>query len=327
MALNKSGRHLLTAKTYIDCSGDGDIAAMAGAPWEKGSAQGNLQPVSLVFRMCNVDYQEYLCFMRDNPQQFTLAENPIIDKTPAECAAAVYEKGLPFCVLDARSSLLSDAIKSGEMYPSTGVFMWPTSLQRREVGLNSTRLAKVDAMNTAALSEALSTLSQQVNMCLSFLRNNAPGFENAHLSGVAPRVGIRETRRIMGEYVLTAEDVLEGRKFDDGVAKGSHHINLHGKGTDQVRIPVKHGRSYDIPFRSLIPQNIQNLFDAGCCFSSSREANGSARMMGPCLSMGQVVGTAAALMVKDGYGNVRDVSADNLRTVLKEQGAIVDGTH
>lgn len=327
MAFNKSGRHLLTAKTYIDCSGDGDIAAMAGAPWEKGSAQGALQPVTLVFRMGNVDYQKYLSFMRENPEQFTLAENPVIDKTPAECAAAVYEKGLPFCVLDARSSLLGDAIKSGEMYPSTGVFMWPTSLQRREVGLNSTRIAGIDAMNTAALSEALSTLSQQVEMCLSFLRKNAPGFENAHLSGVAPRVGIRETRRILGEYVLTADDVLEGRKFDDGIAKGSHHIDLHGKGTDQERIPVKDGRSYDVPFRSLIPQNVENLLVAGRCFSSTREANGSARVMGPCLSMGQAAGTAAALMAKEDFVNVRDVSVEQLRGTLKEQGAIVDGTY
>jgi len=327
MALNKSGRHLLTADVYIDCSGDGDIAAMAGAPWEKGSAQGTLQPVSLVFRMSNVDYQKYLCFMRDSPEQFTLAENPIINKTPAECAAAVHEKGLPFCVLDARSSLLGGAIKSGEMYPSTGIFMWPTSLQRREVGLNSTRLAGVDAMNTADLSEALSTLSQQVEMCLSFLRDNAPGFEDAHLSGVAPRVGIRETRRIMGEYVLTADDVLDGKKFEDGVAKGSHHIDLHGKGTDQERIPVRDGKSYDIPFRALIPQNVENLLVAGRCFSSTREANGSARVMGPCLSMGQAAGTAAAIASKNQYKNVREVATDKLRAILKEYGAIVDGTH
>jgi hypothetical protein len=164
-------------------------------------------------------------------------------------------------------------------------------------------------------------------MCLSFLRKNAPGFENAHISGVAPRVGIRETRRIMGEYVLTAEDVLEGKKFDDGVAKGSHHIDLHGKGTDQERIPVKDGRSYDIPFRSLIPQNVENLLVAGRCFSSTREANGSARVMGPCLSMGQAAGTAAAIASQNRYENVRDIPADNLRAVLKEHGAIVDGTH
>lgn len=327
LTLNKSGRHLLTADFYIDCSGDGDIAVQAGAPWEKGSQQGELQPVSLVFRMGNVEYSQYLAFMRDKPDQFTLAENPIIEKDRAACAAAVYEKGLPFCVLDARGSLLGGAIESGEMFPSTGIFMWPTSIPRREVGLNATRLAGIDATDTAALSQSLNTLSQQVEMCLAFLRKNAPGFENAHLSGVAPRVGIRETRRVMGEYVLTAEDVLQGRKFEDGVGKGSHHIDLHGSGTAQERIPVQDGRSYDIPYRSLIPLNVENLLIAGRCLSSTREANGSARVMGPCLSTGQAAGTAAALLSSDKQRNVRDINTDALRSRLKEQGAIVDGTH
>lgn len=327
LAFNKSGRHLLTAGIYIDCSGDGDIAVQAGAPWEKGGAQGELQPVSLVFRMGNVDYQKYLRFMRDNPDQFTLAENPLIEKTPAECAAAVCENGLPFCVLDARGSLLGDAITSGEMFPSTGIFMWPTSLPRQEVGLNATRLAGIDATDTAQLSQSLATLSQQVEMCRAFLRKNAPGFENAHISGVAPRVGIRETRRVIGEYVLTAQDVLQGKKFDDGVAKGSHHIDLHGSGTAQERIPVQDGRSYDIPYRSLIPQNVENLLVAGRCLSSTREANGSARVMGPCLSTGQAAGTAAALLVQSRQPNVRDMDTNALRARLKEQGAIVDGTH
>ena len=90
---------------------------------------------------------------------------------------------------------------------------------------------------------------------------------------------------------------------------------------------MKDGRSYDVPFRSLIPQNVENLLVAGRCFSSTREANGSARVMGPCLSMGQAAGTAAAIASKNQFQNVREVSADNLRAVLKEQGAIVDGTH
>jgi len=324
---NKSGRHLVTARQFVDCSGDGDIAVWAGAPWEKGSAQGELQPVSLVFRMGNVNYGQYLTFMRDNPEQFTLAENPVIEKTPAECAAAVQEKGLPFCVLDARSSLLGSAIEKGEMFPSTGIFMWPTSLVRREVGLNATRLAGIDATDAGALSGALATLTQQVEMCRRFLVERAPGFGDAHLSGVAPRIGVRETRRVLGEYVLTGDDVLQGRKFEDGIAKGSHHIDLHGSGKDQQRIPVQDGRSYDIPYRALIPRNLRNLLVAGRCFSSTREANGSARVMGPCLSMGEAAGTAAALCTALGIEDVRALNTDNLRRQLKAQGAIVDGTY
>src|SRR5690606_6369648 len=111
-------------------------------------------------------------------EQFVLAENPVIEKTPAQCAAAVQEKGLPFCVLDARSSLLGDAISAGEMFESTGIFMWPTSLVRREVGLNATRLSGVDATNSSQLSNALATLTGQVEMCRRFLNEKIPGFEN-----------------------------------------------------------------------------------------------------------------------------------------------------
>jgi hypothetical protein len=327
IARNKSGQHLITAKQFVDCSGDGDLAVWAGAPWEKGGAQGQLQPVSLVFRMGNVDYTKYLQFMRDNPEQFVLAENPVIDKTPAQCAAAVQEKGLPFCVLDARSSLLGEAIAGGEMFESTGIFMWPTSLVRREVGLNATRLSGVDATDSSQLSNALATLTGQVEMCRRFLTERVPGFADSHLSGVAPRVGVRETRRVLGEYILTGEDVLEGRKFEDGVAKGSHHIDLHGAGKDQERIPVRDGRSYDIPFRALIPQNLRNLLVAGRCFSSTREANGSARVMGPCLAMGEAAGTAAALCAFQNENDMRRLDTGVLRRQLKAQGAIVDGTH
>lgn len=327
IARNKSGQLLITARQFVDCSGDGDVAVWAGAPWEKGSAQGELQPVSLIFRMGNVDYRQYLAFMRDNPEQFTLAENPVIEKSPAECAAEVCAKGLPFCVLDARSSLLAAAISNGEMFASTGIFMWPTSLVRREVGLNATRLSGIDATDTDALSNALATLTQQVEMCRRFLVEKTPGFGAAHLAGVAPRIGVRETRRVLGGYVLTGDDVLQGRKFEDGVAKGSHHIDLHGSGKEQQRIPVQDGRSYDIPYRALIPQQLKNLLVAGRCFSSTREANGSARVMGSCLAMGEAAGTAAALCAAQGIEDVRALDASDLRQQLQKQGAIIDGVH
>src|SRR5690554_505684 len=105
MVANKNGRALITAKVFVDCSGDGDIAVNAGAQFEFGGPSGELQPVSLVFRMVGVDFERYLEYMRDHPDEFILAENPIIDKTPAECAAEVYEGGLPFTVLDSRGKL------------------------------------------------------------------------------------------------------------------------------------------------------------------------------------------------------------------------------
>ena len=326
VVVNKNGRTLITADAFVDCSGDADVAVLAGAEFRKGSPTGNLQPLSLVFRMSNVDFTELLEFVRDHPEELILAESPVIHKSPAECALEVYKAGQPFVVLSAKGRLLGSAIETGEMFPTTAVYMWPTSLSRRELGLNTTRLAGLDGSNPEHLSKALSTLTEQVRTCLSFLRQCVPGFEDAHLSGSAPRVGIRETRRIVGDYELATEDVREGRKSKVGIAKGSHHIDLHGSGTDQTRIPVEEGRSYDIPYGCLVPKGLKNVLVAGRCISSSREANGSSRVMGPCMATGEAAGTAAAMFADRGWTDVREVPVPALREKLKSHGAIVDGT-
>lgn len=327
LAANKNGRTLITADVFIDCSGDGDLAIAAGAGFRHGGESGVTQPVSLVFRLGAVDYSEYLDFMRNNHEQFMLAENPVIQKSHAECAAAVADEGMPFSVIDARGSLLHTAIEQGRMFETTAVYMWPTSLQRREVGLNTTRLASIDATDMSALSKALTTLTSQVRMCTDFLRSDVPGFGASHISGIAPRVGIRETRRVIGDYELSTDDVLEGRKSERGIAKGAHHVDLHGSGRAQERIPVKDGRSYDIPYDCLVPKGLSNVLIAGRCFSSSREANGSARVMGPCMAMGQAAGTAAAVMTSNGLQDVRQVSVEKLREKIRAQGGVVDGTN
>jgi len=327
IVVNKNGRTLLTANQFIDCTGDGDIAVMAGAPSEKGGEGGVFQPVTLVFRMGPVDPQPFLEFVRDNPDQFMLAENPVFNVTRAEAAMNIYQAGYTKAALTAKGSILRDAITSGEMYPTMGVYMWPTSLQRHEIGLNTTRVADLDATDTEALSASLPTLVEQARIAMRFVKRHMPGLAGATLSGVAPRIGIRETRRIMGEYVLTAEDVREGRKFEDGVAKGGHHIDIHGSGTHQKRTPVKDGRSYDIPYGCLVPRTLSNVLVAGRCLSSTREANGSARTMAQCMSTGEAAGTAAAMCVECGWDDVRQVPVQDLRQALKSQGAVLDGTH
>lgn len=130
---------------------------------------------------------------------------------------------------------------------------------------------------------------------MRFLKAQVPGFESAEFSGVAPRIGIRETRRVMGDYVLTGDDVLNARKRPDGIARGGHEIDVHGAGTAHDRRVIASGGSYDIPYGTLIPRNVNNLLLAGRCLSSTREGQSSARVMGTCMAMGQAAGTAAAM--------------------------------
>lgn len=217
------------------------------------------------------------------------------------------------------------AMRNGELFPTTGMYMWPTAPGRQEMGLNTTRAAAVDPFDTEALSRSVATLSQQVFQALSFVRAHVPGFAAAQVSGVAPRVGIRETRRIIGEDRLETEDVIEGRKRDEVVAKGGHHVDVHGAGTQQQRVHVKDGRSYDVPFGALVPREVANVLVAGRCFSSSREANGSARHMGSCMAMGQAAGTAAALTASKGLPDVRDLDIQELQQTLRSHGGVLTG--
>ncbi|MBL0290913.1 MAG: FAD-dependent oxidoreductase [Betaproteobacteria bacterium] len=145
---------------------------------------------------------------------------------------------------------------------------------------------------------------------------------------MANRVGIRETRRIACDVMLTEEDVRTGRKRADGIGKGSHHIDIHESGLGQLRIPVENGGSYDIPWGCLLPQGLSNVMIAGRCISADRPAHGSVRVMGPCMAMGQATGTAAAQMVAGAsLGDVREIEVDALRAQLRADGAILDGTH
>lgn len=226
--------------------------------------------------------------------------------------------------------LVTGAIARGELYPTALIMIQPTSRQRGEVCLNTTRVGGIDGTRTQALSATLATLSDQVLQCASFMQRHVPGFEQAAYSGIATRVGVRETRRIVGRQSLSQDDVLGARKREDGIAKGSHHVDIHQSGTGQIRIPVQDGGSYDIPWGCLLPQGVPNVVAAGRILSADRGAHGSARVMGPCLAMGQAAGTAAAMLLDSGPRGDADfatIPVQALRERLRADGAILDGTH
>jgi hypothetical protein len=325
---NKNGRTLLSAKSFIDCSGDADLCLMGGAQMLPHDDDGPPQPVSMMFRMAGVENEPLLSFVRDHPTYLAVGESETIraGRTDAELAQAIYDQGQPCVFFKGDGPFLADAIERGELHKTALIMMQPTSAARKEVCINTTRVSLADPTRPEALSVALRSLVGQVRQCASFLQKNVPGFENASLSGLAPRVGIRETRRIVGDYVLTRDDVFEARKRDDGVAKGCHHIDIHQDGTGQIRIPVRDGGSYDIPLGSLLPKGLSNVAVAGRCLSADRAAHGSARVMGGCMAMGQAVGTLAALSVNQNEkADMRTVGIMRLRNVLRDQDAVLDG--
>ena len=327
LAVNKAGPLRILARIFVDCTGDGDIAAWAGAPFEKGDEDGALQPVSMVFRMIGVDAAPLLDFVCEHPENTSLGENPLMGETHEACAEALRKRGLPKVFLKGDGPLLGEAIADGEMYPCSMLAVHPIAMARKEVTINSTRLAGIDGTEPDQLSSSLPELLRQVETCARFLRRRVPGFKRAQLSGLAPRIGVRETRRILGDCVLSDSDVLEARKSEQGVAKGGHEYDIHCVGKGHVRHQLRDGGSYDIPYGCLIPRDLTNVMVAGRCLSAARGAHSSARVMGTCMATGQAAGTAAAICARHRFRDVRYVDVQLLRSTLREQGAILDGTH
>lgn len=288
----------LDCNAAIDASGGGFITKLCGGEVMFGSESGEFQPLSLTFRMCNVDYPGFLRFIRDNPGEALLCDNPVLERDRHQAARNLYEKGFPYVALAAAGKLLGEAIERGELHPCTAAFITPTSLPRQELCLNVTRVSGVNCRDSSQLATVLYELNGQIIRTAEFFRKKVPGFRQASISAVMPRLGMRESGRIVGEYVLSQDDVIQARRFPDAVAHGSHHVDIHGSGTAQVRIPVRDGLSYDIPYGCLLPRNFANLIVAGRCLSSDRGANGSARVMGTCIATGQAAGCAAVLLMK-----------------------------
>ncbi len=327
--LSKSVKSRVEAPVFLDCSGDGDIAALAGADYLEGNGHGQYQPVSLIFCLSGVETRELLEFARTHPESLALGESETMRQgyTDAELAESLYQQGQPAVFFKGDGPLLAQGIRTGELFPTALIMIQPTSSSRKEVCLNATRVANVNATDTQALSHTLGPLMEQVIQCTRFMQNHVPGFRNCSFARVAPRLGIRETRRIVGEYSLSQQEVLEAHKSDQGVAKGCHHVDIHQDGTGQIRIPVANGGSYDIPFGCLVPKKLHNVLVAGRCASADREAHGSMRVMGSCMSMGQAIGTAAALYIDaPEITRFNQMPVQTLRTRLRAMGAVLDGT-
>jgi hypothetical protein len=181
-----------------------------------------------------------------------------------------------------------------------------------------TRVRKVDATDADQLSSAEREGRRQAHEYFRFLRECIPGYERAALLSTSPAIGVRESRRIIGEHVLTADEILAAARFDDQIAQCGAPIEEHHAGEDTRWVYLEDGATYGIPFRALQPRGLDNVLVAGRCFSATHDAHASARSMGTCMAIGQAAGTAAALS-----GEPKRLAADTLRARLRGDGADV----
>ncbi len=294
----KSGPIVITARATVDCTGDGDIAALAGAPFEVGRGADRLvQPMTLMFRIVEFERAAFAAYRQAHPDQWRGVH------------------GL--------WDLIKKATAAGELeLPREDILFFGT-LHEREVSVNSTRVTGVLGTSVWDLTRAEWEARHQMRQIVAFLRRYVPGFEKAYVAQSGVNVGVRETRRITGEYQLTATDVLEARKCDDVVAQGTYPIDIHnpaGKGTILMRVPP--GEAYDIPLRCLLPQRVDQLTVGGRCISGTHEAHSSYRVMPTAMATGQAAGVCAGLAARAGKAP-RDVSAGEVQEELRRQGAVL----
>jgi glycine/D-amino acid oxidase-like deaminating enzyme len=292
----KSGPIVIRARAIVDCTGDGDIAAAAGARFEVGRAtDGLVQPMTLMFRMVDFDRMGFEAYVREHPDQWRGVH------------------GL--------WDLIRQAAAAGELdLPREDILFFGTP-HAREVSVNSTRVTGVLGTDVFDWSYAEWQSRGQLRQIVQFLRRRVPGFERAYLAQSGVHAGVRETRRIRGDYRLTADDVLSARQFDDVIARGSYPVDIHnpkGSGTVLKRLPE--GAAYDIPLRCLLPEGIDNLMVAGRCLSGSHEAHSSYRVMPIAMATGQAAGVCAALATRYDVPP-RAVPADDVQSELIQQGA------
>ncbi|MFW6155056.1 MAG: FAD-dependent oxidoreductase [Planctomycetota bacterium] len=282
--LSKSGLSAAAGAMFIDATGDGDLAVRAGCAYEQGGPTGHCQPMTTCFKVCNVD--------RDRmPDRAGVTE----------LYHAARERGEIDCL---RENVL--------------MFNW---FEDDVVHFNTTRIIHRDGTNGLDLSAAEREGHTQVRQFLAFFRAHVPGFENAQLHSMAHHVGIRETRRILGEAYLQQEAFENHAKFPDAIARVRYNIDIHnpdGAGTELIRLPE--GEWYEIPFGCVVARDADNLLIAGRPISVDHAIHSSMRVMPPACTVGQAAGMGAAMAARRGC-RPKDLDGTAVRRALIEQGA------
>jgi hypothetical protein len=307
---SKSGRSAIMAKVVIDCSGDADVAYRAGVPTEKGNAEGGMQPPTLMFCLAGVDTEKLRLAIANAPPA---ARTYLTDFIPAE----YFGQNHQFIVVGLRELMAKAKEERGLDIPNERTIII-TGLRQGEAWINMTRVQGTDGTDARSLTHGEIEGRRQIDDIVTYLINYVPGFEQAYFAKTAPFLGIRETRRIVGRYMMTQEDVLSCRHFDDAIAVASYPIDIH-RPDDNGCTLIWCGDCYDIPYRSLVPSKVANLLVAGRSISATHEAMGAIRVMATCMAMGEAAGRAAKISVR-GNRPPADIDIKELRRQQIEHG-------
>ncbi len=288
---NKSGTQAIRAKVVIDCTGDGDVAAWSGAHFEIGRGRDNeTQTHTLVFLLANVDTARLLPTVRDIPEMIRKARSEGKYKATFAGGAAI------------------QPIVTGT---------------HGAVNVNMINVPEVDGLKVEDLTYSHVEALREALDLVPFFREYVPGCEECYLAGTAEFIGVRESRRIIGEYTLTGEEALSGAVFPDAIARGFYPIDIHSPDGTGDASGARPGKPYDIPYGCLVPLQVENLLVAGRPISVDHVAHGSVRVMGTTMSLGEAAGCAAALCLLEGV-TPRQLAGERVRATLEQLGGLPD---
>ncbi len=295
VVMTKEGMRIIEGKVTVDATGDGDVAHFAGAPVEKGREDGLMQPVTLEFTLEGVDESQAITCIGD------------VDDVKLNG-----ERFLDYCARCARQGLLPKNLAAVRLHPTVR----PGQRQ-----VNTTQYNGADATRVQDLFAAEVELRRQIEILVKFFRENLPGYEKCWCMASGDTLGVRETRRVQGEYVITAKELAAGKRFWDVVVhKAEFIVDIHNPaGAGQAEDKIQYVVPYDLPYRCFVPLKVENLLTAGRCISGTHRAHASYRVMSICMAMGEAAGTAAALCIKEGC-TPRSLEVKKLQDVLTEKG-------
>ena len=285
----------LTARITVDATGDAVVSYLCGAEIEKGRDDGLMQPVTLEFTLDGVDDSRGVVCIGD------------VDEVELDG-----ERFLDFCRRCADEGKLPPTLAAVRLHPTTHA-------GQRQV--NTSQVNGVDSTRVGDLFPAEVELRRQIKLLVDFFRAELPGYEQCRCIASGTTVGVRESRRVLGDYVITAEELAEGKRFDDAVVHRAEFIvDIHNPaGAGQAEAQIQYCKPYDLPYRCFVPRGIENLYTAGRCISGTHRAHASYRVMSICMAMGEAVGIAATLCARKGY-TPRTLDVGELQRTMTGKG-------
>ncbi|MBN2570833.1 MAG: FAD-dependent oxidoreductase [Ignavibacteriales bacterium] len=299
-------KKIIQGNVFIDTSGDASLIYLSGLPFQKGDEMtGNLQTMTLFFRMGGIDIDRVKENAWKNKEDYFAW---IFD-------TADYQKIISIAGF---FNAVKKELEKGELQKELSYIFFTTLPEKGEGAFNTTNIMGLDASSSSDLTKAEIIGREQVNQVINFLVNKIEGFENSYLLESAVQIGVRETRRVIGDYTINGEDVKTGRKFNDAIARACYGIDIHGQENEDSRMEeLPENQYYEIPMKALFVKDADNILSAGRCVSSTREGHSAVRIQPTCAAMGEAAGAIAALAIKNNL-TIRNVDYKEVRKELLE---------